>query len=72
MKEMALSDVLSEPVTDFDSALEHAATHSYLAYRREAHEQLGHRGVFTLDVRPDELPIHMVNRYLEIKTSGLL
>ncbi len=72
MREMALDDALDEPVKDFDSALEHAATHNYLAYRRRAHEKLSQGGVFTLDVRPDELPVHMVNRYLDIKTSGLL
>jgi uncharacterized protein (DUF58 family) len=72
MKEIALDDALAEPVSDFDGAIEHAATHRYLAYRKKAHEQLARGGVFTLDVRPDELPVHMVNRYLEIKSSGLL
>lgn len=72
LKETVLEEVLNAPVDGFDSALEHAATHQYLAYRSEAHRKLEHQGILTLDVRPEDLPVCLVNRYLTIKSSGAL
>ncbi|HKK06011.1 MAG TPA: DUF58 domain-containing protein [Gammaproteobacteria bacterium] len=72
LKEGVIDEALDAPVDGFDSALEHAAAQEYLVYRREAHNALEHQGVLTLDVRPDQLPVGLVNRYLQIKSSGML
>jgi uncharacterized protein (DUF58 family) len=72
LRETALDDVLEEPLRDFSDALRIAAVHHYLAARREAGRALEGRGVSALDVIPENLPISIVNRYLDIKRTGLL
>jgi len=71
LQETALREALATPVDDFDAALEHAATHHYLAHREAAHERLRRSGVYTVDAPPPDLPVHMVNRYLELKSAGV-
>jgi len=72
LKEGIVDEALAAPVSGFDDALEHAAAQEYLSYRHETHRALEHQGVLTLDVRPDQLPVGLVNRYLQIKASGML
>jgi uncharacterized protein (DUF58 family) len=72
LREAALDEVLAAPPESFPAALLTAAVHQYLAERQRIREQLHGRGVLTLDVPPAELPVRLVNRYLEIKRSGLL
>jgi len=72
MQERALGDVLESPVEDFDDAVRVASTHRYLESRRRAFEDVQASGILALDVPPDQLSVSLVNRYLEIKRSGML
>ena len=72
MQETAINKLLNEKVTDFESALNHASAQHYLGYRRDAHQQIDSAGVLYTDVMPQDLPINIVNRYLEVKSSGQL
>lgn len=72
LKEQALDRVLADTVNDFSDALLLAATCDYQNQRKKMFENLHARGVNYLDVTPDKLAIHLVNRYLDIKSSGLL
>ncbi len=72
LQEQSLGEVLEAPIERFEDALRYAATHQYLQQRTQAHEQLAHQGGLYLDTTPAELPVRMVNRYLEIKRSGRL
>ena len=72
MQESAINKMLDKPVLGFDSALDHAAAEHYLSYRRDAHQKVMSEGILHLDVIPQELPINIVNRYLEVKSSGQL
>ncbi|MCV6636387.1 DUF58 domain-containing protein [Candidatus Albibeggiatoa sp. nov. NOAA] len=72
LQEAVLNQVLDQPVNQFKEALRYAATHEYLHSRRQAHEALNRHGVLYLDTEPEHLPISLVNRYLEIKRSGVL
>lgn len=72
LREAALTTALAAPVEDFRSALRSAAAHQLLGQRRRAHESVRGRGVHTLDTTPAQLPIALVNRYLDIKRAGLL
>ncbi|MEK7991046.1 MAG: DUF58 domain-containing protein [Thiotrichaceae bacterium] len=72
LQETVLNEVLDKPVNQFKQALRYAATHEYLYRRRLAHEALNRHGVLYLDTEPELLPISLVNRYLEIKRSGVL
>ena len=68
----ALNQVAAQPVQNFNDALRLAATDIYLEQRRLAHQALKHYGVMMLDVEPAQLPVALVNRYLDIKRSGRL
>jgi uncharacterized protein (DUF58 family) len=72
LQEHVLNEELERPVYTFEEALRHAATLDYLNYRRQAHEFLKGHGILYLDTAPEQLPVRMVNRYLEIKRSGIL
>lgn len=72
LREPSLEQALMQPVTGLDSALTHAATQDYLHERARAIKRIEHGGAMTLDVEPKQLPIALVNRYLEIKRAGRL
>jgi len=72
LQEVELNRVLDKEIHDFEDSLTVAATHHYLNKRRKAHEELNHRNVLTLDVEPMDLPVALVNKYLEIKSSQIL
>ncbi|MCG8488038.1 MAG: DUF58 domain-containing protein [Chromatiales bacterium] len=70
--EASLDHVLEQPVTDRKSALRFQAVVDYLGERRESHERLQYRGGMVIDSRPQQLPINLVNAYLDVKASGAL
>jgi uncharacterized protein (DUF58 family) len=72
LRESALAAAAAAPIGSLKDALFVAACRQYLAARERAHEQVRGLGVLTLDVEPEKLPVAMVNRYLDIKRSGLL
>ncbi len=72
LRERVIGTVLARPVLKFDDALRLAATHYYLLARRKVHDAIVESGALSLDVEPGELPIQLVNRYLDIKLSGQL
>jgi uncharacterized protein (DUF58 family) len=71
LREGVIDGLLAQPVTDFESALDHAAAHDYLVRRGTIFRQILHGGVSVLDVSPAKLPTALVNRYLELKASGV-
>ncbi len=72
LQERILNEVLTQPVDNFDSALRYTATHHYLSQRHQAHEIYKEHGIIYFDTEAEQLPIMMVNRYLEIKRAGKL
>jgi uncharacterized protein (DUF58 family) len=72
LRESALDRTLQEPVSTRDEALRFHAVQDYLEARRQYHERLQHDGARVLDLLPSQLPIALVNRYLEIKRGGTL
>ncbi len=72
LQEGILNDVLGQPVNTFEEALRHAATLDYLNYRQQIGEVMKSHGILYLDATPEQLPVKIVNRYLEIKRSGVL
>ena len=53
-------------------AFQQAAASELLADRERLKAKIGRDGVQLVDVRPEELSLSAVNRYLEIKARGLL
>ena len=72
LRESAVEELASAPVDDFEDALQTAATHRFLDHRRGLHAQLKRSGGLLLDVKPEDLSVALVNRYLEIKRAGQL
>ncbi|OQY46702.1 MAG: hypothetical protein B6247_27440 [Candidatus Parabeggiatoa sp. nov. 2] len=72
LQERILNEVLEQPVLNFEDALRHAATFNYLNSRQGTHDALKSHGIIYLDTEPEQLPVMMINRYLEIKRSGML
>jgi len=72
LREQILGRALVARVTDLDRALTHAAAAEYLKTRAAAFRRLEHAGAHMLDVEPAELPVALVNRYLDIKRRGVL
>jgi uncharacterized protein (DUF58 family) len=72
LRERVLNEALSAPVSDFDGALAHAAAADYLRGRFASFRRLERCGAQLLDVEPQELPLALVNRYLDIKRGGIL
>ena len=72
MQEQILNRVLEAPVNDLDSALRVGATRRYLQQRQRAHQQVSRAGILALDVEPRQLPVALVNGYLDIKSRGTL
>ncbi|MCO4768591.1 MAG: DUF58 domain-containing protein [Deltaproteobacteria bacterium] len=72
LKETALAHKAAGPVDGFRDALTVAAANHYLAERSKSHEALRRGGVMLLDAAPADLPVHLVNAYLDLKRSGRL
>ena len=72
LREAILSRVMKTRVDTHERALTYAATAEYLRSRELAYARLGRFGAHFLDVEPAELPIALVNRYLDIKRARLL
>ena len=72
LREAILNEVTNEPVASFDQAIRYASTVDYLSQRSQNHKMLANSGAIALDVTAEELPIAVVNRYLDIKQSNLL
>jgi uncharacterized protein (DUF58 family) len=72
LREPSLDEALMKPVKNLDTALTHAAAQDYLQERAKAIKRMECGGTMTLDVAPRQLPIALVNRYLEIKRAGRL
>ena len=72
LRESILTRALSARVDSFERALTHAAAADYLKQRALAFGRLERSGALALDVEPPQLPVALVNRYLEVKGAGQL
>jgi uncharacterized protein (DUF58 family) len=72
LRERVLTEALSAQVKDFEGALAHAAAADYVRDRFASFRRLERAGALLIDVEPQDLPLALVNRYLDIKRSGVL
>lgn len=72
LRETLLDELIARKVHTLDDALLFQAGEEYLARRRESHERLSYYGAQLLDLRPEQLPVALVNRYFAIKQGGEL
>ncbi|MET0027570.1 MAG: DUF58 domain-containing protein [Candidatus Thiodiazotropha sp.] len=72
LHEASLDKMLSLPVTNRKDALRFQSVLDYLETRKAGHERIQYRGARVIDSRPQQLPINLVNAYLDVKTAGRL
>jgi uncharacterized protein (DUF58 family) len=72
LREAILSRAMKARVDTHERALTYAATAEYLRTRDLAFRRIERNGTQCLDVEPAQLPIALVNRYLDIKRTRLL
>ncbi|MCU7851704.1 MAG: DUF58 domain-containing protein [Candidatus Thiodiazotropha sp. (ex Monitilora ramsayi)] len=72
LREQSLDRAVDQPVHDLSSALLFQGVVDYLSTRRQSHESLRHQGALIIDSEPRQLPVKLVNAYLDVKASGRL
>jgi uncharacterized protein (DUF58 family) len=71
LREAAVDRLLERAPATFPEALTQAAALDWQARREAALRSVAHQGAQLLDVKPEALPTALVNRYLELKASGV-
>ena len=72
LRETTVQHLIEQPRNTFETAIEAAAALQYISIRNTTIERLKRSGAHVLDVTPTALPIALVNRYLDFKSSGAL
>ncbi len=72
LREETITQQLATPISTLASGLTYAATHLYLEERASMIAGLERQRIQVLDASARELPVALVNRYLEIKKQGAL
>lgn len=72
LREKELDENILSPINDLDSALGYGALCTYLQERDLLIRTLRAHRIHTLDATAQSLPIALSNRYLDLKTSGIL
>jgi uncharacterized protein (DUF58 family) len=72
LRERVLGELLAQPLTGGDAAIEIASAHLYEQSRRDAFNRLATRDALMVDAEPERLGIELVNRYHAVKRAGLI
>ena len=72
LKDTALTQLLETAPASEEDAFQHAVASELLVEREGMKTKIGQEGVQLIDVHPEELSLAAVNRYLEIKSRGVL
>jgi uncharacterized protein (DUF58 family) len=72
LRERIVGELLSQPLTDGDAAIEVASAHLYEQSRRDAFNRLAAHDATMVDAEPQRLGIEVVNRYNAMKRAGLI
>ncbi len=70
LREDVLHEVEQRPVANPNDALEYLVVSDYMTRRRHNHARLRGDGAYVLDVSAAQLPVAMVNQYLDLKRSA--
>ena len=72
VKDTALTNLLSTPPPDAETAWQHSVASELLLEREGFKRKIGQNGVTVIDVEANKLSLAAVNKYLEIKSRGTL
>ena len=72
LRERIAGELIAQPLTGADAAIEVASAHWYEQTRRDAFNRLATGGAMMVDAEPEQLGIALVNRYHAIKRAGMI
>ena len=72
VRERIVAELASQPIVSGASAIDVASAHLYEQQRRDAFVRLAARDALMIDAEPENLGIHLVNRYHAVKRAGMI
>jgi uncharacterized protein (DUF58 family) len=72
VRERIVGELIAQPLSSGNAALEIASAHLYEQARRDAFRRLAARDALMVDAEPDRLGIELVNRYHAVKRAGMI
>jgi len=72
LRERIVGELMYQPVTSGEAALDVASAHLYEQSRRDAFNRLAARDALMIDAEPQRLGVELVNRYNAVKRAGLI
>ncbi|HEX7238512.1 MAG TPA: DUF58 domain-containing protein [Gammaproteobacteria bacterium] len=72
VRERIVGELITQPLSSGDAALEVASAHLYEQSRRDAFRRLSARDALMVDAEPERLGIELVNRYHAVKRAGMI
>jgi uncharacterized protein (DUF58 family) len=72
IREKVINDLILQPLTSGEAAVEVAAAHLHEQSRRDAFNRLAVGGVPMVDAEPERLGVDLVNRYHAMKHAGTI
>jgi hypothetical protein len=72
LRERVVGELMYQPITSGEAALDVASAHLYEQSRRDAFNRLAARDALMIDAEPQRLGVELVNRYNAVKRAGLI
>jgi uncharacterized protein (DUF58 family) len=72
LRERIVGELMRQPLTGGEAAIDVAAAHLYEQARRDAFNRLATRDALMVDAEPERLGVELVNRYHAVKRAGLI
>jgi uncharacterized protein (DUF58 family) len=72
LRERIVRELVTQPLSSGEAAVEIASAHLYEQSRRDAFNRLAARDALMVDAEPERLGIELVNRYNSVKRAGLI
>jgi uncharacterized protein (DUF58 family) len=72
VRERIVGELITQPLSSGNAALEVASAHLYEQARRDAFRRLAARDALMVDAEPERLGIELVNRYHAVKRAGMI
>jgi uncharacterized protein (DUF58 family) len=70
LREKIVGELMAQPLTGGEAAIEIASAQLYEQARRDAFNRLSDRDALMVDAEPEQLGIMLVNRYHAVKKAG--
>jgi uncharacterized protein (DUF58 family) len=72
LRERVVGELIAQPLSSGDAALDVASAHLYEQARRDAFRRLAARDALMVDAAPEQLGVELVNRYHAVKRAGMI